>query len=60
MTSSLRVFAAAECNGLYERSDDYGWRNEAPVYIRRRAGAIARERSARPVSYTHLTLPTKA
>ena len=39
---------AAECNGLYERSDDYGWRNEAPVYIRRRAGAIARERSARP------------
>lgn len=39
---------AAECNGLYERSDDYGWRNEAPVSIRRRAGAIARERSARP------------
>ncbi|KAH8067160.1 hypothetical protein JL721_7859 [Aureococcus anophagefferens] len=25
---------AAECNGLYERSDDYGWRNEAPVYVK--------------------------
>ncbi|KAH8046182.1 hypothetical protein JL722_13785 [Aureococcus anophagefferens] len=30
---------AAECNGLYERSDDYGWRNEAPVSIRRRGVA---------------------
>ena len=25
----------AECNGVYERSEEYGWRNEAPVYCKK-------------------------